>query len=124
MKSKNLSATDIPYNQLDADAVKAVWESEEIQATFKRQNELHLEEYSRYQYFFRQVHKMMDESSYVLTNQDILQLHERSTITCACCQGQNFNGVNGFVERNIMIKVPDLPSKLLTLVRKFLSKKV
>ena len=59
-----------------ADDIKALWESEEIKATFLRRNEFQIEECARY--FISKVHQVM-EKSYVPTDQDMVQTRERTT---------------------------------------------
>ena len=59
-----------------ADDIKALWESEEIQATYQRRNEFQIEECAHY--FISKVHQCM-EKSYVPTDQDMVQTRERTT---------------------------------------------
>merc|ERR1712029_677776 len=58
-----------------ADDIKALWESEEIQATYQRRNEFQIEECAHY--FISKVHQCM-EKSYVPTDQDMVQTRERT----------------------------------------------
>ena len=58
-----------------ADDIKALWESEEIQATFLRRNEFQIEECAKY--FLSQVHTVM-EKDYVPSLQDIVETRERT----------------------------------------------
>ena len=59
-----------------ADDIKALWECEEIQATFMRRNLFQIEECAKY--FLSRVHMVM-EHDYVPSVQDIVQVRERTT---------------------------------------------
>ena len=59
-----------------ADDIKALWECEEIQATFLRRNEFQIEECAKY--FLSRVHQVT-EKSYIPTEQDMVQVRERTT---------------------------------------------
>ena len=59
-----------------ADDIKALWNSPEIQSTFMRRNEFQIEECARY--FLGKVHTVM-EKSYMPSEQDMVQVRERTT---------------------------------------------